>query len=1021
MFNNNEFKSGDMNILNKLTKEEWDSIERPVDKTTQEVLNQMLLYGDISDTKTERSKLKSCGESVYLSTIRPELVKLCFLDKMEIKKDENKIKKPKGKQKKHASKNTAEEIRKQTMATMINRELKEVVDSFNMTKLSYEYGIKNNIVELRMATMLYMAFFFLNNSIPEEEIYRLIQTMRGIIGLIKTERFPSCLNSINSEVICSQMIKDLEDKHKQLEKKVKFNIRNIFNKFPWLTDKSNYFKIIPEFNINLYKCQKELLELTKTSKSFLGFYKSNFGSGKTTATIGVVANQIKTSSIVIYCCASDAVRHTVSQLAYNAGIKFAIANVFRDSIRITNNNLCKDNKDRKLVIADYVTTLAILCDSTKYLPHNKFDDIILIIDEPTDGADESNNIKTKFFSRIFYHCPRRTLLVSATLPSEEELKPYVDLFKHRYGNIETTHILSKDVKVGCEIILRDGTSYTPHSDCKNREDILKVINKLNTNQFLGRLYTANILYAFLDAMEEADIENLPDIDSIFMNNSNLNHNCIKNTALTLLEILSQQQDEVIEIVCQCKSSYSRQDIYKDIKVDKTFDTSKLGTKDAHKFMGPTLLVGNDPFELSTEAFDGLLRGEDATKIINDYKKSQDNEKKAMAKYEKQLDKVANSKSDKDDKMTKEQKQKEIREMMDSIDVKFGFPPWKQINTHSHVVKYGGNIINHIDKRNIRHSMNLANVPLDTSVLDSIKLQRFAGVGIYSPGSQHLDVLYTNDVIENTLAGKLAYTVASTNISYGVNSPADNIIIFDSAIRGKSIGTILQLLARVGRPGLSWTAFAFIDVELRNILYNYIFDKEVYYPDAENMNLALKNYQNELVHEEEMKIAKENERIKIEKEQLDKEMKQKLALVHAKLQQERQGLLNATITCKDKEEINEQRYRNLIEREFKEEIIKIQKLSYNKQRGEWRNSTTREYNRNNQKDNQRNQNYIGNRRNTDKRSSTKAPGKDDKISVDNNNTTYKPTTSDRFHRYNKDRDPRSIYKPKPETHNDEKWR
>ncbi len=924
MFRSNELQTSDMNVLNKLTKEEWDSIEKQVDRTTQEVLNQMLLYGRITDTKSERSKLKTCGETVYLTTIRPQLVKMKLLDEIEKKVT---IEKAKSKSKhKHCQKKTENDIRQETMAKIVNNELKEVAESFNMTKLSYDYGLKKSIVELRMATLLYMSQYFLDNNVVEEEFYRLIQTIYGVISLLKTESFMSCLNSINSEKACDQLIEDLTQKKDQLEKKVDFKIKNIFNKFPWLTDRSNYFRIIPEFNINLYKCQLELLELTKTSKSFLGFYKSNFGSGKTTATIGVVANQINGDGIVIYCCASDAVRHTVCQLAYNASIKFAIANVFKDTIRITNNNLCKQDKERKLVIADYVTTLEILCDSTKYLPNNKFEDIILIVDEPTDGADEPNNIKTKYFSRIFYHCPRRTLLVSATLPSEEELSPYVKIFKQRFGDITVKHILSKDVKVGCEIILRNGTSYTPHSDCKTSEEIVKVIEKLRTNQFLGRLYTANILYSLLDAMEEAEIDNLPDIDSLFMNSANLNHNCIKDTAITLLEILSNQQDEVIEVVCQCKSSYSRQDIYKDTEVDKKFDLKLLGTRDAHKFMGPTLLVGDDPFKLSETCFNSLLKDEDATRIINNYRKAQENEKKAMAKFTKQLEKVATSKSEKEDKLTKEQKQKEIQDMMESIDVKIGFPPWKQINTHSHVVKYGNGIIDHVNKRYIRYSANLSDIPLDTAVLDSIKLCRFAGVGIYSPGSKDLDTLYTNDVIENTLRGTLAFTVASTNISYGVNSPADNIIINDEAIRGKSIGTILQLLARVGRPGLSWTAFAFIDKELQEILSNYVFDRSVYYPDAENMNLALNNYIEQLAQEEKERVSKENDKLDKQKEKLAKELQVKTNLMYVKQRNERKSVESEADTEMNKVVDAEKRYRSLLEREFREDILKVQKKS-----------------------------------------------------------------------------------------------
>ena len=109
----------------------------------------------------------------------------------------------------------------------------------------------------------------------------------------------------------------------------------------------------------------------------------------------------------------------------------------------------------------------------------------------------------------------------------------------------------------------------------------------------------------------------------------MNHNCIKNTALTLFGNSKPTTRRSYRNSLP-KSSYSRQDIYKDIKVDKTLILLNLGQKMPISSWVP-LLVGNDPFELSTEAFDGLLRGEEQ-KIINDYKNHKIT-KKQMAKYE----------------------------------------------------------------------------------------------------------------------------------------------------------------------------------------------------------------------------------------------------------------------------------------------------------------------------------------------------------------------------------------------------
>jgi len=873
-----DLEGSDMSILNKLTKEEWNSIERPVDGVTKQVLNKLLYYNKNDDKYDSDSKLKTSGEEMYLTVIRPQLVKVGYLGPIQ-KKEPVSISDLKGKKEKKPKKQVIkkeDQIKIMNLSATITREIVEVFKTFNTDKLTFEYGLRRDLIEFRIATIIYMCHWYLTKKgKPDdkltEDIYKLIQTIRGVVSKIQTKKFRSKLDSLVSLELSPIIIDDLLGKCSELEKHIKFDIYNIFSLYPWLTDISNYYKVIPEFDVNLYKCQKELLELTNSNDSYLCMYRSNFGSGKTTSTIGVVANQIHTTSFVIYCCASDAVRHTVSQLAYNAGIKFAIANIWRDTVRITNNNLCKGEKERKLIVSDYITTYILLKYKEKFLSNFTDDDIILIIDEPTDGADEDKNVKTKYFSRIFYHAPKRTLLVSATLPSQEKLQPYINHFKSKYNDTKIVTIISKDVKVGCEIILRDGTSYSPHNDCETKEDLQCVIHKLNTDQFVSRLYTANILISLYNNMKSANIPNLPNLISVFMKTENLNHNTIKQIIINLLQLLSEQPIDIIKEICQCKSTYNRQDIYGDCKVDKRFDYSKLGTSDAHKFMGPTLLIDVDPFQMADTAFGDLLKNDNATQIIEDYKRNKNSEKKNVERMEREMEKMNASKL-KEDRMSKETRQHEMNEIIESLNTELMFQQWKQINTYHHLNKYATTVVPNITKKYIRRTMDLSLIPFETSVTDSIMIKRFAGVGIYVPQSSHVDNLYTNDVIENTLMGTLAFTLSDTSISYGVNSPADNIIICDTAVCDKSIGTILQLLARVGRPGLSWTAFAFIDNGLKNTLHNYIFDKKVYNPEAEHMNLALDRYKDELVHAEQEAVVREARQLNLAYQQKIKDFR-----------------------------------------------------------------------------------------------------------------------------------------------------
>ena len=460
--------SADLHLMSKLTKDEWNSIEKPVDPVTKLVLEKLLNYHSTNQATSgllHSNLLKTCGSEFYLTLIRPSLVKAEYLKPV---KPEAKPYVATGKKEKKVVIKKDDLIRQMNLNKSVERELNDLLLSFNSDKLTFEYGLRKETIELRLATLIYMCWFYLTRSgtvsegQSKSEVYKLIQTIRVLTHRLQTQEFKSSLNSGTRLKVAPELVEDLSRQCQLLSDKVKFDLNQVFSHYPWLTDVSNYYQVIPEFDVNLYPCQKKLLDLTNSRDSYLAFYKSNFGSGKTTATIGVVANQIGTANVVIYCCASDAVRQTVAQLAYNAGIKFAIANVYRDTIRITNNHNCKSERDRKLIISDYVTTYGLLRKAEKYMPNYDVRDLILIVDEPTDGADEPNNIKTRYFSRIFYYAPRRTILVSATLPSSQELEPYLQFFKQKHGQmgeqINLVTVISREVKVGCELIMADGNS-----------------------------------------------------------------------------------------------------------------------------------------------------------------------------------------------------------------------------------------------------------------------------------------------------------------------------------------------------------------------------------------------------------------------------------------------------------------------------------------------------------------------------------------------------------------------------------
>jgi hypothetical protein len=103
----------------------------------------------------------------------------------------------------------------------------------------------------------------------------------------------------------------------------------------------------------------------------------------------------------------------------------------------------------------------------------------------------------------------------------------------------------------------------------------------------------------------------------------------------------------------------------------------------------------------------------------------------------------------------------------------------------------------------------------------------SGIGIYCKSSD-LDDKYLTVVSELANAGKLAFLISDSSISYGTNYPISVINIDHGLTKTETINTIFQLFNRAGRIGKSWFANIYIEnyfirrlskVLLSDILYD----------------------------------------------------------------------------------------------------------------------------------------------------------------------------------------------------------
>jgi len=430
-------------------------------------------------------------------------------------------------------------------------------------------------------------------------------------------------------------------------------------------------------------------------------------------------------------------------------------------------------------------------------------------------------------------------------------------------------------------------------------------------------------------------------------------------------------DEIIEDLCSLNFVNELKDDKDDTKEEKsdiifgeeddeedsdiTYD--KLGTTQAYRFQGMTLITSPNPISFAVTTFNPLLEKlkengiDSSSKIIEKYNKEMSTFNKSMEKLRdnltkqetssKNLQKVINSNINDfknnyanqrrdvmdvvDKKLNKmqnsgkininEKASMQLQQMEQTKKPNINMPNWSQINTFEHIKYFSKSHLQRINPRLIRSHYPVEDLPLDCNVPDEVMLLLMCGVGIYSPTNDKLDYNYTRFVLDMASSGLLAYLVADASISYGTNYPIVRLFVTDDFAKQHSILTLLQLMGRPGRVGLSYKAEVFLGPYAADLLLKFSHDAGHYSGliEANNINKTVqllietinkkeqekrKKLEDELKFIQEQKILAELKRIELQKimDQKRKEEEQrKLELQHKK---ERENRLNGFSISRD---------------------------------------------------------------------------------------------------------------------------
>lgn len=808
------------------------------------------------------------------------------------------------KSKKEKPLNKLDKMRLENLMNKYKSKIEILLNTFDKDHINTTYGFGQiEIVELLGVTFIYMAWFVLNHlgkytkRSKLVEVYEIIVAIQRFINSCQTYEGKSMHNSMNKQKISNTMMLDLKFWLEELAEIYDFDGFKIYDIAPKLFVYTAFDSFIPQRGIGPRKNQVDLIKAIKgnlnsyPNDGILVILKAPIGSGKTFSATALV-NLIKTLRDtkrgsgkilpeLIFCCNLRSVKNQVANLAYNSDIKFGVGYIRKDRLRIVNHNTCKSDSERELIICSpNVAEQLLKQDFNRINKEGGENKYWLFLDEPTVGADQLGSDSLNKNVSVLINMPKYTILSSATMPDFENLEDLIKLHKEKFPNVHLETVFSGEIQIGCDVKFHNYDMILPHLLCKSKLDLINVIKRIESNPFLGRMYTYKVVRQLWEDLSPLT-DKVPDLKIMFKDVNNLSSDKIRIVAMNMLKMMCDFDDDIIEKLCSLNfvNNLKKYDINEDKDSEKesiTFGEEEddedsdvnyeyLGTTQAYRFQGMNLIVAPKPVDFAIKYFESLMNKlkqhnvDSSSKIIEKYNKELTSYNKLLEKVKENMSKYDNSSKNiqqainsnmHDFKNNFSSYRKDVMDVFDSkmsrnensgkisIDEKssiqvqqleqtkkplINLPDWAQINTLQHIKFFAKSHLKQINPRLIRAQFPLEQLPLDVKVPDEVMLLLMCGVGIYSPSNNNLDYNYTRFVVDLALSGQLAYLIADASISYGTNYPIVRLFVTDEFVKQHSVYTLLQLMGRPGRVGHSYKAEVFLQQYAAELLLKFSHD------------------------------------------------------------------------------------------------------------------------------------------------------------------------------------------------------
>ena len=594
----------------------------------------------------------------------------------------------------------------------------------------------------------------------------------------------------------------------------------------------------------LYDHQKSIYNIFKQSTNRqpkLVLYTAPTATGKTMTPLG-----LSESYKIIFVCAA---RHVGLALAKSAisvrkKIAFAFGASCAEDIRLHYHAATEFTRDRRSggirkvdnTVGDKVEIM--ICDLKSYIPamlymlaFNDASNIILFWDEPTISLDyDTHDCHDTIAKNWSENVIPNVVLSSATLPSEDMIRPVIDDFSNRFDNAIVQSIVSHDCRKTIPLITREGYVGMPHNLANTVEELHEIMDRclvdtttlrhldlIECVEFIGLVHDHKSDYIGL--RNEDTRNHRYHMNNWFDEPSTVDGNGIKRYYLTLLKLV----DEITWPALNEKLSKNRR--------KRIQSNVHIVTSDAHTLTdGPTIYIAEDierigKFIISQSKIPSKLMDSLMENIVHNNKVNQ-----KLAVVEKSLeDKLAaaeggvsaggefnksggKNKTKQDNKLASDGRDDDVRKMMKTIkeleklvrviQLEDEFVP----NTNMHIKKWANNIISKKnDSPALPFSCDISSdiverIMLISEVSDIWKLLLLCGIGVFT---EHTNIKYTEIMKHLADEKKLFMIIGSPDFIYGTNYQFSHGYI-GADMEDMTQQKITQTLGRVGRMNVTST-------------------------------------------------------------------------------------------------------------------------------------------------------------------------------------------------------------------------